>query len=41
MPGRLRSAAVLPLSEAPFDAAALKDNFVAAAWNGALDKQDR
>src|SRR6185295_9841882 len=32
---------LLPLSEAPFDAAALKDNFVAAAWNGALDEQNK
>lgn len=32
---------LLPLSEAPFDAAALKDDFVAAAWNGALDEQDK
>jgi ABC-type glycerol-3-phosphate transport system substrate-binding protein len=30
-----------PLSEAPFDAAALKDNFVAAAWNTALDEQSK
>jgi ABC-type glycerol-3-phosphate transport system substrate-binding protein len=32
---------LLPLSEAPFDAAALKDDFVAAAWNGALDEQNK
>jgi ABC-type glycerol-3-phosphate transport system substrate-binding protein len=32
---------MMPLSEAPFDAAALKDNFVAAAWNGALDEQNK
>jgi ABC-type glycerol-3-phosphate transport system substrate-binding protein len=32
---------LLPLSEAPFDAAALKGDFVAAAWNGALDEQNK
>jgi ABC-type glycerol-3-phosphate transport system substrate-binding protein len=32
---------LLPLSEAPFDAAALKDNFVAAAWNVGLDEQNK
>ena len=32
---------LLPLSEAPFDAATLKDDFVAAAWNGALDEQNK
>ncbi len=32
---------LLPLSEAPFDAAALKDDFVAAAWKGALDEQSK
>src|SRR5437764_981866 len=32
---------LLPLSEAPFDAAALKDDFVVAAWNGALDEQSK
>jgi ABC-type glycerol-3-phosphate transport system substrate-binding protein len=32
---------LLPLSEAPFDAAALKNDFVAAAWNGALDEQSK
>jgi ABC-type glycerol-3-phosphate transport system substrate-binding protein len=32
---------LLPLSEAPFDAAARKDDFVAAAWNGALDEQNK
>ena len=30
-----------PLSEAPFDADALKDDFVAAAWNGALNEQNK
>jgi ABC-type glycerol-3-phosphate transport system substrate-binding protein len=30
-----------PLSEAPFDAAALKESFVAAAWNTALDQQGK
>jgi ABC-type glycerol-3-phosphate transport system substrate-binding protein len=30
-----------PLSEAPFDAAGLKDDFVAAAWNGALNEQGK
>jgi ABC-type glycerol-3-phosphate transport system substrate-binding protein len=32
---------LLPLSEAPFDAAALQNDFVAAAWNGALDEQNK
>jgi ABC-type glycerol-3-phosphate transport system substrate-binding protein len=32
---------LLPLSEAPFDAAALKNDFVAAAWNGGLDEQNK
>ena len=32
---------LLPLSEAPFDAAALKNDFVAAAWNGGLDEQSK
>ncbi len=32
---------LLPLSEAPFDAAALKSEFVAAAWNGGLDEQNK
>jgi multiple sugar transport system substrate-binding protein len=32
---------LLPLSEAPFDAAALQNDFVAAAWNGGLDEQNK
>jgi multiple sugar transport system substrate-binding protein len=32
---------LLPLSEAPFDAAALKGDFVAAAWNSALNEQGK
>jgi ABC-type glycerol-3-phosphate transport system substrate-binding protein len=32
---------LLPLSEAPFDAAALKEQFVAAAWNVGLDEQNK
>jgi len=32
---------LLPLSEAPFDAAALKENFVTAAWNVGLDEQNK
>lgn len=32
---------LLPLSEAPFDAAALKENYVTAAWNAGLDEQSK
>jgi multiple sugar transport system substrate-binding protein len=32
---------LLPLSEAPFDAAALQNDFVSAAWNSALDEQKK
>ncbi|HEU5102683.1 MAG TPA: extracellular solute-binding protein, partial [Roseiflexaceae bacterium] len=37
----LQRGGMAPLSEAPFDAAALKGDFVAAAWNGALNEQGK